>query len=278
MAAAMNTVDRYAVMGHPIAHSRSPQIHALFAAQTGQALRYDKIAVPPAEFADAVAGFFAGGGSGLNITLPHKETAFRLATRPSAHAARAGTVNTLWLAADGILCGDNTDGVGLLRDLTRNLQLRLTGQRILLLGAGGAARGVLSTMLEQQPALITILNRTNARADALAADFAALGPVRSGTVAALAKEATYDLVINATAASLSNDIPEFPHNAVNRDTFCYDMAYGPGGTVFTHWAHAQGAVGTAMGLGMLIEQAAEAFFIWRKVRPDTAPVLRALAL
>lgn len=273
----MSVVDRYAVMGHPIAHSRSPEIHAMFAAQTGQSLRYDRLDVPPEDFTAAVTQFFAGGGRGLNITLPHKVRAFELAVQRSARATSAGTVNTLWLDNGGQLCGDNTDGVGLVRDLTHNLGLSLSGRRILLLGAGGASRGVLGALLEHAPAVVTILNRTHARAETLAADFAAAGPVRAATTAALAREAPYDLCINGTAASLSNDIPELPRSAIVSATFCYDMAYGPGGTAFTRWAGSLGAARSAMGLGMLVEQAAEAFFIWRRVRPDTAPVLRALS-
>jgi shikimate dehydrogenase len=272
----MTVPDQYAVMGHPIAHSRSPQIHAMFAAQCGQNLQYQRLDVPPERFSEAVAGFFAGGGKGLNITIPHKASAFQLARRHSDRAGAAGTVNTLWQGPDGLLCADNTDGIGLVRDLTINLGLSVAGKRLLMLGAGGAARGVMLPLLELEPACIVILNRTNARADALAAAFASHGKVRSSTVVKLAADEPYDLVINATAASLSHDLPVLPANAINQHTFCYDMAYGPGGTVFTRWAHAEGAGGAAMGLGMLVEQAAEAFYIWRGVRPATAPVLQAL--
>jgi len=272
----MSEPDLYAVMGHPVAHSRSPQIHTMFAAECGQHLRYERRDVPPERFAAEVGEFFGSGGKGLNITLPHKASAFRLAGRPTERARAAGTVNTLWLDRDGTLCADNTDGVGLVRDLTVNLGLPIQGRRLLLLGAGGAARGVLLPLLELEPACIVILNRTNARADELAAAFALRGPVRSGTVAGLAHDDPYDLVINATAASLGHDLPVLPVNAINPHTFCYDMAYGHGGTVFTRWAHGEGAGGAAMGLGMLVEQAAEAFYIWRGVRPATAPVLRQL--
>jgi shikimate dehydrogenase len=272
----MTAPDQYAVMGHPIAHSRSPQIHALFAAQCGQDLQYTRLDVPPERFSAAVAGFFAAGGKGLNITIPHKRSAFRLVQRHQASAEAAGTVNTVWQDPDGALCGANTDGIGLVRDLTVNLGLSVTGKRLLMLGAGGAARGVLLPLLQLNPACVVVLNRTNARADELAAAFAARGPVRSSTVVRLANDEPYDLVINATAASLSHDLPVLPANAINQHTFCYDMAYGGGSTVFTRWAHAEGAGGAAMGLGMLVEQAAEAFFLWRGVRPLTAPVLQAL--
>jgi shikimate dehydrogenase len=273
----MNAPDRYAVVGHPIAHSRSPEIHALFASQCAQHMVYERIDAAPAQFADAVQGFFDAGGKGLNVTLPHKVAAFNLVRHHSLRAQHAGTVNTLCLKPDRTLYGDNTDGVGLQRDLTQNLGLRLAGQRLLMLGAGGAARAVLGSLLELQPASIVILNRTNAHADALAGDYAATGKVHSSTVAALSNDEPYDLVINATAASLGHDLPTLPANAITRHSYCYDMAYGAGGTVFTRWAHAQGASGAAMGLGMLVEQAAEAFFLWRGVRPDTAPVLRAFA-
>jgi shikimate dehydrogenase len=273
----MTAPDQYAVMGRPVAHSRSPEIHAMFAAQCGQLLRYERIDVPPERFRAAVAGFFAAGGKGLNITLPHKASAFGLARQPSERARAAGTVNTLWQDRESVLCGDNTDGVGLVRDLTANLGLTVTGRRLLLLGAGGAARGVLLPLLELAPACIVILNRTNARADALAADFASRGPVSASRVALLGNDAPYDLVINATAASLGHDLPVLPANAINQHTFCYDMAYGSGGTTFTRWAHAEGAGGATMGLGMLVEQAAESFYIWRGIRPATAPVLQALA-
>jgi shikimate dehydrogenase len=272
----MTAQDLYAVMGSPVAHSRSPQIHAMFAAQTGQQLRYERMNVPPETFAQQVAAFFAGGGKGLNITLPHKSSAFRLARQCSARGRAAGTINTLWLDADGQLNGDNTDGVGLVRDLTVNLGIAVTGRRLLMLGAGGAARGVLLPLLQLAPARILILNRTNARADELAAAFAASGPVHSGRVARLTDDEPYDLVINATAASLDGDLPILPASVITSHTYCYDMAYGAGGTVFTRWAQAEHAGGAAMGLGMLVEQAAEAFFIWRGVRPATAPVLQKL--
>jgi shikimate dehydrogenase len=272
----MKSPDQYAVMGHPIAHSRSPQIHAMFAAQTGQHLEYTRLDVPPERFSAAVADFFAGGGKGLNTTIPHKASAYRLVQRHHESARAAMTVNTLWRDPDGVLCGANTDGVGLVRDLTVNLGLSVAGKRLLMLGAGGAARGVMLPLLQLGPACIVVLNRTNARADELAAAFAERGPVRSSTVVRLANDDPYDLVINATAASLSHDLPVLPANAINQHTFCYDMAYGTGGTVFTRWAHAEGAGGAAMGLGMLVEQAAEAFYIWRGVRPATAPVLQAL--
>jgi shikimate dehydrogenase len=272
----MTAPDQYAVMGHPVAHSRSPQIHAMFAAQCGQHLEYQRIDVPPERLSAAITGFFAAGGKGLNITVPHKASAYRLARRHQERAAAAGTVNTLWQDPDGVLCGANTDGVGLVRDLTVNLGLSVTGQRLLMLGAGGAARGVMLPLLELKPACIVVLNRTNARADELAAAFAERGPVRSSTVVRIAGDEPYDLVINATAASLNHDLPVLPANAINQHTFCYDMAYGAGGTVFTRWAHAEGAGGSASGLGMLVEQAAEAFYLWRGVRPSTAPVLEAL--
>jgi shikimate dehydrogenase len=272
----MTAPEQYAVMGHPIAHSRSPEIHARFAVQCGRRLRYERIDVAPDRFNEAVADFFAAGGKGLNITIPHKAAAFALTRQRSERARAAGIVNTLWQNSDGLLCGDNTDGVGLVRDLTVNLGLSLPGKRLLMLGAGGAARAVMLSLLELAPACIVILNRSNARADALAAAFAVSGQVRSSTAAQLAAEEPFDLVINATAASLAQELPVLPANAVNGGTFCYDMAYGASGTIFTRWAHDRGVAGAAMGLGMLVEQAAEAFYLWHGVRPATAPVLQSL--
>jgi shikimate dehydrogenase len=261
--------DRYAVFGHPIAHSKSPQIHTAFARQTGQDMTYEAILAPLDGFADSVAAFIAAGGRGANVTVPFKEEAFRLASRLSPRAQRAGAVNTLSFDADGIL-GDNTDGAGLVADLTRNLNCTIVGKRVLLLGAGGAARGVIEPLLDQQPAALVIANRTVSRAEELAELFGR-GVRACGFDAA---NTPFDLVINATAASLAGDLPPLSPRVFTPDTMAYDMMYGRD-TPFLDFARTHGAR-TADGLGMLVEQAAEAFHLWRGVRPDTAPVIAAL--
>jgi shikimate dehydrogenase len=261
--------DRYAVFGHPIAHSKSPQIHAAFARQTGQDMTYEAILAPKDGFADSVGAFIAAGGRGANVTVPFKEDAFRLASRLSPRAERAGAVNTLTFDADGTL-GDNTDGAGLVADLTRNLGCALAGKRILLLGAGGAARGVLDPLLGQQPAALVIANRTVSRAQDLAALFGR-GVSACGFDAA---DIAFDLIINATAASLAGALPPLSPRVFSADTLAYDMMYGRD-TPFLDFARSHGAT-TADGLGMLVEQAAEAFYLWRGVRPDTAPVIASL--
>ena len=261
--------DRYAVFGHPIAHSRSPQIHAAFARQTGEDVAYEARLAPLDGFADSVAQFIAAGGRGANVTVPFKEEAFRLAKRLSPRAQRAGAVNTLAFDAAGIF-GDNTDGAGLVADLARNLNRPLAGKRILLLGAGGAARGVIEPLLEQQPAALVIANRTVSRAQELAELFG------HGVAACSfdAADAPFDIVINATAASLAGELPPLSSRIFTADTLAYDMMYGRD-TPFLDFARTHGAAASD-GLGMLVEQAAEAFFVWRGVRPDTAPVIAAL--
>ncbi|MHB1351937.1 MAG: shikimate dehydrogenase [Thiobacillus sp.] len=261
--------DRYAVFGHPIAHSKSPQIHAAFARQTAQDMRYEAILAPLDGFAESIARFAAEGGRGANVTVPFKEEAFRLATRLTAHAERAGAANTLVFEADGVL-GDNTDGAGLVADLTRKLQRPLSARRILLLGAGGAARGVIAPLLEQGPAELVIANRTVSRAQRLAEPFD--GRVKACGFDAL--DTPFDVVINATAASLAGELPPLSPQVFGAGALAYDMMYGRD-TPFLAFARAHGA-DTADGLGMLVEQAAEAFFLWRGVRPDTAPVIAAL--
>jgi len=265
-------IDRYAVIGHHIGYSRSPRIHTLFARQTGQAMSYGLIDAAPERFTQSAGEFFSGGGRGLNVTVPHKQAALGLAGTLSARARRAAAVNTLAMGSDGTLLGDNTDGAGLLRDLTVNLGVTLRGARILLLGAGGAARGVLAPLLESQPATLVIHNRTVRRAQDLAAEFSGLGPVHSGN----ADGEGFDLILNATSASSQGELPELPAQALSADTLCYDLAYGDAPTAFVRWAQAQGARRALMGLGMLVEQAAESFLLWRGVRPDTAPVLALL--
>ena len=266
--------DRYAVVGFPVQHSWSPFIHGMFGKQTGESITYGRLEIPPERFVDDVTRFFAEGGKGLNVTLPHKQAAWNLALRVTPRAEMAGAVNTLKPEADGLL-GDNTDGPGLVTDLTRNLGMDLKGCRILMLGAGGAARGVLGPLLACEPAYIEVANRNVERAVALAREFAALGNVHGCEFAATA-DAPFDLVLNATAASLQEAVPPVPQNAITAQTLCYDMAYGLGDTAFTHWAKEQGAGHAITGWGMLVEQAAESFLLWRGVKPLTKPVLTAI--
>ncbi|MGB0128388.1 MAG: shikimate dehydrogenase [Rhodocyclaceae bacterium] len=268
--------DSYCVFGNPIAHSKSPAIHAAFARQTGQDLTYEAILVPRDGFATTVKDFAARGGRGANVTVPFKEEAFALATELSPRAAAAGAVNTLSFPS-GAIVGDNTDGAGLVADLRINLGCDLRGRRILLLGAGGAARGVMGPLLAERPSGLTVANRTASKAEALARAFdgAALEnalAVRGCGFAALAGN-EFDLVINATSASLAGEVPDLPLGLFAAGCLAYDMMYGKGPTPFLQLAQRQGAARLADGLGMLVEQAAEAFFAWRGVRPDTAPVL-----
>jgi shikimate dehydrogenase len=269
------SADRYAVFGHPIGHSKSPRIHTLFAQQTNQAIEYHAQDVPPESFNTAVETFFASGGKGLNCTVPLKELAFRLSQQKSERARYAGAVNTLTPDANGLLLGDNTDGAGLLRDLAANLQLELRNKRLLILGAGGASRGIILPLLQQQPSGLVIANRTLEKAQTLAQRFAPFGAVEASAYDALAGEA-FDLIINATSASLSDALPPLPPGLLATGGGCYDLAYGMQPTTFVRWGQANGAVFSKDGLGMLVEQAAEAFYIWRGVRPNTHPVIALL--
>ena len=269
------SVDQYAVVGHPVAHSLSPFIHSLFARQTGQSLSYRLMDVAPERFVERVAEFFAGGGRGVNITLPHKTRAMALASELTERARLAGAVNTLAARRDGTLLGDNTDGAGLVQDLTGNIGVTVKKRSVLLIGAGGAARGVIAPLLALAPRRIVVANRTAERAVALAAVFAGLGAVEGCGFADLGEE-SFDLIINATSASLTGELPAVPATAFGRDTFCYDMAYGRGDTPFVRWAGELGCHDAVPGWGMLVEQAAESFRLWRGVRPLTAPVLAAL--
>jgi len=267
--------DSYAVFGNPIAHSKSPLIHAAFARQTGQDMVYSAMLVPLDGFREAVSAFRAQGGCGANVTVPFKEQAYALATSHTPRAQAAGAVNTLKFEADGLL-GDNTDGAGLVRDLVANLGFSLAGKRILLMGAGGAARGVILPLQEQQPASVFIVNRTADKAIALAQSFGEQRNLSGGGYAAFSGTCagTFDLVINATAASLAGDLPPLPEDVFAPNALAYDMMYGKD-TPFLVFARTHGAR-TADGLGMLVEQAAEAFYVWRGVRPDTASVMQML--
>ncbi|WP_016855175.1 shikimate dehydrogenase [Halomonas smyrnensis] len=264
--------DRYCVFGHPIGHSKSPAIHAAFAEQTGEALEYTAIEAPLDDFAGAWRAFVEAGGRGANVTVPFKETAYRLCDALTPRAERAGAVNTLILEADGRTRGDTTDGAGLVGDLKRR-GVTLAGARILVLGAGGAVRGVLEPLLAEAPASLHIANRTAGKAAGLAADFADLGRVSGGGFESV--EGPFDVVVNGTSASLGGDLPPLPNDLFAPGATAYDMMYGAEPTVFLRWAAERGAA-TIDGLGMLVGQAAESFSLWRGVRPDVAPLLEAL--
>lgn len=268
----MSARDRYVVIGNPVEHSKSPQIHAMFAAQTGQSMQYERLAAPLDGFTDAVRTLIAGGARGANITVPFKLEAHALASALSDRARAAGAVNTL-LFSDGVISGDNTDGVGLVTDIICNAQSGLQGKRILLLGAGGAARGALLPLLQQRPSQLVIANRSVDKAAKLASEFAAHGALIATPFAQL--DGGFDLIINATAASLSDALPPIPPSVFLADSLAYDMMYAAAPTIFLRFAAQHGAT-IRDGLGMLVEQAAEAFFLWRGVRPQTELVLKRL--
>ncbi len=267
----LRSIDRYAVVGNPIAHSRSPEIHAQFARQTGQAIQYDRIRLQPATFHTDVLAFFREGGKGLNVTVPFKENAWQLAASLSDRAQLAGAVNTLCQNADGSLHGDNTDGAGLVSDMLAG-GWSLQGKRLLVLGAGGAVRGVLQPLLAQRPAALTVANRTVEKAQALHTHFKSLGPINACAYDGLAGK-SFDLIINGTSASLSGSLPPLPDGILNPGACAYDMMYSAQPTIFLQWAQQSGAAQCRDGLGMLVGQAAESFYLWRGVRPDVQPVV-----
>jgi shikimate dehydrogenase len=267
--------DRYAVMGNPIGHSKSPRIHTLFAAQTHQFMEYQAIQVEPGGLAAAVDTFRADGGRGLNITVPFKQDAWVYADTLSARAERAGAVNTLLFRDSGEAYGDNTDGVGLLRDLVANHGIEPTGKTVLLLGAGGAARGILQPLLAAGPATLVIANRTPDKAAELALMFGDLGSVFGCSFNELAGR-HFELIIHATAAGLNEQMPPLPDDLLAPAGCCYDLMYGDKPTAFVRWGREHGAAQALDGLGMLVEQAAEAFYLWRGVRPETLPVIAQL--
>lgn len=266
--------DQYAVFGNPINHSKSPVIHRQFAEQTGQDLHYAKQLVAADEFVTTAQAFFVQGGKGLNITVPFKIEAFQFAQQLTPRAQRAGAVNTLAMQSDGTILGDNTDGIGMVHDM-HNLGWELQGKRILILGAGGAVRGILQPVLAEHPAQVVIANRTASKAEELAVHFHDLGDVQAKTFEQLNGE-QFDIIINGTSASLSGDLPPLPANLLNANACCYDLMYSAEPTVFMHWAQQNGAAKIADGLGMLIGQAAEAFYLWRHIRPEVVPVIMAL--
>ncbi|HFD12101.1 MAG TPA: shikimate dehydrogenase [Crenotrichaceae bacterium] len=265
--------EPYAVFGHPISHSLSPRIHNLFAKQTGQSnMTYTAIDVPGQCFDQALTKFYQQGGKGLNCTVPLKELAFKRADHLSERARRCGAVNTLVFREDGQIDADNTDGIGLLRDLTHNLKIQINKQKLLILGAGGATRGILESLLTEQPEQIVIANRTVSKATKLAELFSDLGEVTGCGYDDL-KAQRFDIVVNATAASLHGQLPPLPDTLLAEDACCYDLAYSVQPTPFVSWGNQYGAAVSTDGIGMLVEQAAEAFLIWRGIRPETMPLI-----
>ena len=267
--------DAYAVMGNPITHSRSPQIHAAFAKQTSQRIEYTAIQVDVGGFDQAVGNFFANGGKGLNITVPFKQEAWQLADELGEEAKQAGAVNTLLMNTEGQLLGRNTDGIGLVRDILTNHGGAIANKRVLLIGAGGAARGVLQPLLNENPATLVIANRTPDRAHDLAQDFSERGDVVGVGFDDLGDQ-NFDLIINATAASLQGEVPPLPDTVCAENCWCYDMMYSAEPTPFVLWGEQHGASKSVDGLGMLVEQAAGSFFLWRGVRPETIPVIQSI--
>jgi len=269
-------MDRYAVVGTPVGHSLSPRIHGMFAEQTGQHIRYEALQLEAEHFNEQVLDLQAQGYLGLNVTVPFKEMAWELASKRSPRAQDAGAVNTLIFQPDGVIAGDNTDGMGLGRDLIVNHQLLIEHRRILILGAGGAVRGVLGMLLSKKPGLLTIANRTLEKAEKLAEDFFHVCDVNASAYDDLGRD-RYDLIINGTSAGLSNQVPPLPDEVLGPNTVCYDMMYNlKQPTAFVKWALDRGALRAYDGLGMLVEQAAESFYIWRAARPQTRPVIDAL--
>ena len=270
--------DLYCVMGNPVEHSRSPAIHARFAELTGEAVAYERRLLPLTGFAEGVRAFKAEGGRGCNVTVPFKTEACAIATERSERVQLAGAANTLIFQPDGRIAADNTDGLGLVADITRNAGLPLAGRDVLLVGAGGAAAGVLGPLLQAGVRHITVANRTLARAQALVQAHAGLASLQKAELLALtpqALEANFDLIINATASSLAGDAVPVPAHVLRPGSLAYDMMYGPAAQGFLDWARQHGAV-PRDGLGMLVEQAAEAFALWRGVRPPSAQVLKEL--
>ncbi len=305
----MSEAEKYAVIGHPIAHSKSPVIHKVFAEQTGENVSYEAIDAAPEELHSAVTRFIALGGRGLNVTVPHKQAIIELMDTLTERAEIAGAVNTVIKLEDGSLCGDNTDGIGLLIDLQDNLGLDLENMRILVLGAGGAARGILATLAELRPEELVIANRTLDKALDIVDEFADIGRIKARSFEELAEAdpevidldvddyiddesddesngydsdedgdsgLEFDLVINATSAGLEGTVPPFPGCIIGPDTVCYDLSYSMRETPFITWAKAQGCAAAHQGWGMLIEQAAESFKLWRDIRPDTTEVRKQL--
>src|SRR3990170_678024 len=275
MAAFESASLQFAVMGSPVAHSKSPRIHTLFAHQFKHRIEYTAIEVDPGGFAQALAQFRAAGGRGLNVTVPFKLDAFRLADHLSDRAKLAGAVNTIRVEPDGTVFGDNTDGAGLVHDLTKNLEVAIKDKKVLVLGAGGAVRGVLAPLLKHHPAQLVIANRTVSKGKELAEEFAHFGKIEACGFNEL-KGKRFDIVINGTAASLKGEVPPLPENLFANHALAYDMMYGDKATAFMGWALLHGAERAEDGLGMLVEQSAEAYLVWHGVRPETKSVIAAL--
>jgi shikimate dehydrogenase len=265
-------IDRYAVFGNPIAHSKSPQIHALFAQQTGQKIIYTAELAEIGQFDQAVKKFIENNGRGLNVTVPFKEDAWICASVRSDRAQRAGAVNTLKLQKDGRLYGDTTDGIGLVTDLLSNHQIQIKDKDVLIIGAGGAVRGVLEALLAEKPASLSIANRTRGKAIQLADDFQDLGNIKGYGLDEL-EDSCFDLVINGTSASLQGKLPPIPGSIFKPGSCSYDMMYSANDTPFMSWSKENGAEQVFDGLGMLVEQAAESFYLWRSIKPETATVI-----
>ena len=269
-------VDHYAVVGNPVAHSLSPRIHASFAEQTAQKISYEAIELPLDSFVSGIRELQERKFRGVNVTVPFKHEAWELCDQLSMRAQNAGAANTLSFQADGSIAGDNTDGVGLTRDLMDNLGVNLADKEILILGAGGAVRGILDPVLAQSPRCVSICNRTPEKAITLSRDFKKFGAIQAITFETLGSNC-YDLIINGTAAGLSNEVPPVPDDALDENTVCYDMMYSiNGNTTFVDWALARQVKQAYDGRGMLVEQAAEAFRVWRGVHPGTAAVIESL--
>lgn len=272
---ASNQVDRYAVFGNPIAHSKSPQIHTMFAEQTNQQLQYTAELIEIGQFQAGASAFFSENGKGANVTVPFKEDAWQFADSHTERAKRAGAVNTLILEHDGSVLGDTTDGIGLVNDISINHQIDITGKDILIIGAGGAVRGVLQPLLESSPASLVICNRTSEKAKSLANDFADMGNITGCALDAIDGR-SFDIIINGTSASLHSDLPDISETIFKDGCCSYDMMYAAEPTIFMNWSEENGASLCLDGLGMLVEQAAESFYLWRGIRPETAPVLNSI--
>jgi len=271
----MSTIDQYAVFGHPINHSKSPRIHTLFAEQTQQQLVYTAEDIPAESFDEGLSSFFSQGGKGLNCTVPLKELAWQRADTLSERAKFSKAVNTLVLQKDGSLFGDNTDGIGLVTDLTINHNISLENKRILILGAGGASRGIIGPIMQKSPTHIVIANRSVEKAITLSQEFSQLGKITGCSYDEI-KNSEFDIILNATSASLTGDLPPLSSSLLATKGTCYDLAYSNDPTAFVKWGLENDAVKSLDGLGMLIEQAAEAFFIWRGVRPETKDIIALL--
>ncbi|GJM11999.1 MAG: shikimate dehydrogenase (NADP(+)) [Pseudohongiella sp.] len=273
-------MSKYAVLGNPVSHSKSPLIHSLFAAQTDQEMSYTAVSLEEAEFSGYVQNFFAEGGGGLNVTVPFKANAFALATSCSPRAELAQAVNTLFLDESGSICGDNTDGIGLMTDLKLNNNVDISGKRVLILGAGGAVRGVLAALVYEQAASVTIVNRTLSKAQRLVEELRPVLTAEAMSYEMLQDNAnsgqSYDLIINGTSSSLQGEMPNLDARILADGCCCYDLMYAASDTPFVRWAKQEGAAKSLDGLGMLVEQAAEAFALWRGVRPTTSPVIAQL--